>query len=182
MIGEVPVRARELAARLSALFERDVELVKRLGDAQRRLLGANDQLWSGVHPDALGLMYGDAVRIATGTSAITERMIDAAGGGGERREVETAMLAALQATHWAIHRAFCEFQSASEERRQLAVDVGELSQQLIEVLCASGLTEQAARSADVHELAATGATLGAWERTCEDPRARSSSVDERGWA
>jgi hypothetical protein len=116
MTGEVPARAREIAVRLSALFERDVKLVKRLNDAQRRLLGANEQVWSGAHPDA-------------------------------------------------IRRAFIDYQHASEARRQLAVDVGELSQQLIEVLCASGFTEQAARSADVHELAATGVMLGAWERS-----------------
>ena len=77
---------------------------------------ANEQVWSGAHPDA-------------------------------------------------IRRAFIDYQHASEARRQLAVDVGELSQQLIEVLCASGFTEQAARSADVHELAATGVMLGAWERS-----------------
>ena len=139
--------------------------MKRLGDAQRRLLGANDRLWSGLHPDALGLVYGEAGRVATGRSAIAERMIDAPGVGDGRREVEAAMLGALQGAHWAIRRAFIDYQHVSEERRQLAVDVGELSQQLIEVLCASGFTAEAARSADVHELAAAGATLGAWERS-----------------
>jgi hypothetical protein len=32
--------------------------VKRLNDAQRHLLGANDQLCSALHPDALGLVFG----------------------------------------------------------------------------------------------------------------------------
>jgi len=41
MTGGVSAAARELAARLSVLFERDVEIVQRLNDAQRRLLGAN---------------------------------------------------------------------------------------------------------------------------------------------
>ena len=59
-----------------------------------------------------------------------------------------------------IHRAFCAYQRASEQRRQLAVDVGELSQQLIDTLTAAGYHPQHARSANVHELAA-----GTWQRT-----------------
>lgn len=50
----VPARARELAARLSALFERDVEIVRRLNDAKSRLRDANERLWSGLAPDASG--------------------------------------------------------------------------------------------------------------------------------
>jgi len=49
--GTVPARARELAARLAALFERDVEIVCRLNDAHRRLADANDRLWSGLAPE-----------------------------------------------------------------------------------------------------------------------------------
>jgi hypothetical protein len=67
------------------------------------------------------------------------------------------LLEALQQALWAIHRAFCDFQSACEERRRLAVDVGELSWQLTEALCVAGWTEDAARDADVHELAGAGA-------------------------
>jgi hypothetical protein len=59
-----------------------------------------------------------------------------------------------------IHRAFCAYQQASEQRRQLAVDVGELSQQLTDALTAAGYHPQHARSADVHELAA-----GTWRPT-----------------
>ena len=59
-----------------------------------------------------------------------------------------------------IHRAFCAYQRASEQRRQLAVDVGELSQQLTDALTAAGYHPQHARSANVHELAA-----GTWQRT-----------------
>lgn len=121
MTREVPARARELAVRLSALFERAVELVKRLNDAQRRLLGANDQLWSGLHPDALGVVYSDTGRVRSGRSATADRMIDAPGAGDGRWEGETAMFWALQRTHWAIRRAFIDYQHASEERRQLAV-------------------------------------------------------------
>src|ERR1035437_7448399 len=53
----VPALARELAARLAALFERDVEIVRRLNDAQRRVREANERLWSGLSPDAFGLIY-----------------------------------------------------------------------------------------------------------------------------
>jgi hypothetical protein len=53
----VPARARELAARLSALFERDVEIVGRLNDAQSRLRDANERLGSGLAADAFGLIY-----------------------------------------------------------------------------------------------------------------------------
>ena len=46
----VPALARELAARLSALFECDVEIVKRLNDAQRRLTGPTSGCGRGSHP------------------------------------------------------------------------------------------------------------------------------------
>ena len=111
MSGEAPVRARELAVRLSALFRSDCELAERLNDAQRRLLGANDRLSSGLDPDA----------------------------------------------HRVIRSAFCRYQFACEERRRLAVDVGELSAQLTAALCAAGWSEEAARDANVHVLATAGA-------------------------
>jgi hypothetical protein len=56
--------------------------------------------------------------------------------------------------HGQIHRAFCAYQDASEQRRQLAVDVGELSQQLTDTLTAAGHTREQARSANVHQLVA----------------------------
>lgn len=155
MTREVPARACELAGRLSALFVADSELACRLNDAQHRLLGANEQLWSGLHPDALGLLCGEVRRVPVNTSAIVERTIDAlAAGDGD---VETAMLRALERVHFIIRRAFIDYQSAYEERRRLAVDVGELSQQLTEALCAAGWSGEAARTADVHELAGAGA-------------------------
>ncbi|MGO9972338.1 MAG: hypothetical protein ACLP01_05920 [Solirubrobacteraceae bacterium] len=48
------------------------------------------------------------------------------------------------------------YQNACEERRQLAVDVDELSVALIEELCAAGWPEDVARRTNVHEPAATG--------------------------
>jgi len=62
--------------------------------------------------------------------------------------------------HHQVHRAFCAYQQASEQRRQLAVDVGELSQQLADTLTAVGYRPEHARSANVHELAA-----GTWQPT-----------------
>jgi len=60
--------------------------------------------------------------------------------------------------HHEVHSAFWAYQQASEERRQLAVDVGELSQQLADALAAAGHPPEHARSANVHELAA-----GTWQ-------------------
>jgi hypothetical protein len=148
----VPARARELAARLSALFERDVEIVGRLNDAQSRLRDANERLWSGLAPDAVGLVYDGAA--PAGQSQIAQLMSDARSADGP--DIDVAVLGALQQIGWAIHGAFCAYESACEERRQLAVDVGELSQQLTEVLRAAGFSADDARNADVHKLAGVG--------------------------
>src|SRR6266508_5433420 len=98
MTREVPARARELASRLAALFQSDSRIVERLNDAQHRLRRANDQLWSGLHPDALGLVSDDAQQVAihAGASAIAGRMTDPLGHGGGEREVQTTLLRALQ--------------------------------------------------------------------------------------
>jgi hypothetical protein len=149
----VPARARALAARLAALFERDVEIVGRLNDAQHRLLGANDRLWSGLSPDSFGPIDDGAA--PAGHSQIA-KLLDAAPGASAPGS-EAALLQALQEIHWQAHRSFHRYQSACEERRQLAFEVGELSQQLTAVLCAVGFTAQEAQAADVHQLA-----TGAW--------------------
>jgi hypothetical protein len=70
--------------------------------------------------------------------------------------------------HEQIRRAFWTYQHASEQRRQLAVDVGELSQQLTDTLTSAGYSRQQARSANVDALAA-----GTWppiDETREDHR------------
>ena len=146
----VPAHARQLATQLSALFERDVELVKRLNDAQHRLQEANELLWSGLAPDAFGLVYDGAATAAIGTSQVAALIRD-------DRPDSGAMLAALQNVHWAIGRAFHAYQDASEERRQLAVEVGELSQQLTDALGAAGWSAQQAQQANVHQLARVAA-------------------------
>ena len=60
--------------------------------------------------------------------------------------------------HHEVHSAFWAYQQASEERRQLAVDVGELSAWLNDALTAAGHSPEQARSANVHQLAA-----GIWQ-------------------
>jgi hypothetical protein len=149
MSAPVPVGARELAGRVGALFERDVELVKELNDAQRRLRDANERLWSGLAPDAFGLVYDGAA--PAGVSPIAKLIEEALCAGGP--ESRAAVLGALVQTQWAIHRAFHAYQWACEERRRLAFEVGELSVQLTEALCAAGWNADDARDADVHQLA-----------------------------
>jgi hypothetical protein len=144
----VPARARELAARLSELFEQDVEIVERLNKAQRQLTSANERLWSGLAPDAFGPIYDGAAAAAIATSPIGTLIRD----GGPA--ANSQLLEALQQAHWKIHRAFCAYQHACEQRRQLAIDVGECSQQLTQALCATGWSAHEARHANVHELAA----------------------------
>lgn len=145
----VPALAGELAAGLSGLFKRDVEIVQRLNDAQHRLFDANERLWSGLSADAFGLVY-DGAAIA-GSSAIGALMADARRAGGP--DPDATVLGVLQQTHWAIRRAFYDYQEACEERRQLAVEVGEVSQLLTDALCAAGWSADDAQEVDVHELA-----------------------------
>jgi hypothetical protein len=116
----VPAHARQLAARLSGLFDRDLEIVKRLNDAHHRLATANQQLDARAAPHTLS----------------------------------------LPDLHSQIHRAFCAYQDASEQRRQLAVDAGEIAQQLTDALTAVGWTAQQARRANVHQLADRAAPQG----------------------
>lgn len=152
----VSVQARALAAQLAALFETDSQIAGRLNDAQRRLRDANDRLWSGLAPDAFGLLYDG--HAPAGHSQIAMLIQAAIHAGGP--EAQSTVLQALQDVHWQVHRAFCEYQSACEQRRQLAVEVGELSVQLTEALTAAGYSAQQARQANVHQLA-----QGTWPET-----------------
>lgn len=65
--------------------------------------------------------------------------------------------------HHDVHSAFCAYQQTAEQRRQLAVDVGELSQQLTDALTAAGHSAEQARSANVHQLAA-----GTWQPAAKE--------------
>ncbi len=153
--ADVPEVLRELAGRLADAFETDRGLAEQQNDCQDRLRSANGQLWSGLHPDALGLLYDDtaAVGVYEGSSVITGRMIDALGAGLPAAEVEAAVLPGLQEAHWAIHRAFSDYQQISEDRRHLAAEIGELIAGLVAELVAAGWTEEQARTADVRQLA-----------------------------
>jgi hypothetical protein len=59
----------------------------------------------------------------------------------------------VQQVHWQIHRAYLDYQDAAEQRRRLAVDVGELTRELVEVQTAAGWSEEQARNANVLGLA-----------------------------
>ena len=137
--GEIPVRACEVAARLSEAFTAE----QLLADAQRRLGRANDELWWGLHPDGLATVYQEEPAVVDQAFATN------------RSEVLGAPdpLATIQRVHWQIHRAFHDYQAAAEERRQLAAEVGERIRELVDVLTAAGWTEDEARDADVHQLA-----------------------------
>jgi hypothetical protein len=112
----------------------------RAAGCRRILKDAGERLCPGLAPDAFGLT-DDA-------TALT-------GDGGPA--TNPAMLDALQQLGQTIHRAFCAYQDASAQRRQLAFEVGEYSQQLTQALCAAGYSAQHARQANVHELANTPA-------------------------
>jgi hypothetical protein len=144
MTGAVSDAARRLAAQLERHFGREAELARRLACAQERLIRANDRLWWGLHPDGLATVYGEdrgAVDVAFAEN---------------RSEVLGASdpLAAVQHVHWSIRRSFTEYQAAAEERRQLAAEVGETIRQFVDQLLAAGWSEQQARDANGHELAA----------------------------
>ncbi len=62
------------------------------------------------------------------------------------------MLPGLQEAHWAIHRAFSDYQQISEDRRHLAAEIGELIAGLVVELVAAGWSEDQARNADVQQL------------------------------
>jgi hypothetical protein len=160
----IPATARAIAAKVSHAFTADQELVMLMNAAQRQLCDANRDLWSGVHPDAIALLYGDMPASAIQAdgairSEVTAVMADAlrlteAGDLSERyAAIETAALLSVQRIHWRIHRAFVDCTRVAEERRQLAADVGELVHELVGVLSAAGWTEEQARNANVHELA-----------------------------
>ena len=158
----VPDAARQIAGRLADAFEHDQALAERQTAAQHRLQAANEDLWSGLHPDVLGLLYDDTHTVgireeATIRSRITAVIADARGAGAGDEEVETVVLAAVQEVHWTIHRAFSDYQRIGEDRRHLAAEIGELIAGMVAELTAAGWTEEQARTADVHQLAAAGA-------------------------
>lgn len=67
--------------------------------------------------------------------------------------------------HHEIRSAFFAYQQAAEERRQLAVEVGELSAGLTDTLTAAGHTLEQSRSTNVHQLAA-----GTWQPAAKETK------------
>ena len=141
---DVAERVRTLAGRLAVAFAADQELAERLNDAQGRLMRGNDELWWGIHPDGLAVVYDEQPAVVD--AAFAENRSEVLGAQDPLREI--------QRVHWKIHRAFCDYQSAAEERRQLAADVGELTVELITGLAAAGWSEERARMVNVEKLAA----------------------------
>jgi len=153
MTADVPETAQRLAGELADAFETDRGLAEQLKAAQHRLQTANSQLWSGLHPDALWLIYDDTAAVDQGSSAIAAEIVDAVHADGSAAEVEASVLPRLQEAHWAIHRAFSEHQRLSEDRRHLAAEIGELIAAFFSELVAAGWSEEQARNADVHQVA-----------------------------
>jgi hypothetical protein len=95
----------------------------------------------------LALLFGTDQRIVERLNDAHHRLAHA----NDRLWSQTAP--DLHDVHWQIHHAFCAYQSASEQRRQLAVHVGEFSAQLTDELTTAGYSGEQARSANVHQLA-----------------------------
>ncbi len=161
MAADRPVseQARRLARPLAEAFDSDQRLAVRQNDALGRLRAGNEQLWSGLHPDALGLLNDDmsAVAIGAGSSVIAGLASDSIRFGHSVADAEAVLLPKLQEVHWTIHRAVWDYQQASEDRRHLAAEIGELTAQLVSELTTTGWSEQQARDADVRALSAAGA-------------------------
>ena len=139
MNGPVTEGTRVFAAQLARRFARDAELAMRLADAQARLMRANDRLWWGLHPDGLAAVYGEHPTVVD--MAFAENRSEVLGAPDP--------LAAIQQVHWTVREAFVDYQSAAEERRQLAADIGELLRQFVEELVAAGWSQEQARDANV---------------------------------
>jgi hypothetical protein len=149
-----PIAGREvpaLAADLARQFAKDTELARRLNDAHSRLVEANHRLWSGLDPTGLRAVYGDHPQFQV---VQLEAALDSCSAVLDSPD----SLGALQDAHWQIHRAHVDYQHTAEDRRVLAAEIGEASVRLIDALVAHGWSEQQARNANVHELAA-----GEWE-------------------
>ena len=158
----VPDQARRLAGRLAEAFDQDQRLAVRQNEALDRHHEANDQLWSGLHPEALGLLYDDThaegiSEQATIRSRVTAAIADARNAGGDDQALETTVLQVVQEVHWTIHRAVSDYQQASEDRRHLAAEIGELTARLVAELTAAGWAEDAVRNANVRVLAVADA-------------------------
>ena len=166
MSRPAPDRARQLAAALELRFAQDAELARKLNDAHERLQHANDRLWCGLHPDGMAAVYGE--HPAAVDAAVAEN----------RSEVLSAPdpLQAIQHVHWQIHQAHCDHEQVAEDRRHVAVDIGEVIRTVVDELVAVGWSEREAHSANVHELPAQQPNV--WRRSIPTAtRSQRSSPD-----
>ena len=159
MSRPVPDPARKLAAQLAALFAQDAALARRLNAAHKRLQSANHRLWWRLHPHGLAVVYGE--NPAAVDVAFAEHRSEVLGAPDP--------LAAIHHVHRSIAGAFIAYQTAAEERRQLAAKIGELIRQLVDALVAAGRTEKEARNANAHELAITRPTTRGGTDDGNDP-------------
>jgi hypothetical protein len=76
----------------------------------------------------------------------------------DRRRVHRRQtgLRAIQHFLWQIHQAHCDYQQVAEDRRQLAVDIGEVVRTVVDELVAVGWSEKEARNTNVRGLAGSG--------------------------
>jgi hypothetical protein len=139
----IPARERQLAAELEQRFARDAELARTLNEAHRRLQGANDRLWWGLHPDGIAVVYDQ--HPAALDVAFAENRCEVLGAPDP--------LKAIQRTHWPVDTAHHDYQQVAEDRRRLAADIGEVIRAFVNELVAAGWSEQEARNANVHEVA-----------------------------
>jgi hypothetical protein len=146
-------RSRRLATELQRLFAQDAELAEQLNDAHRRLLNANDQPWSRLHPDGLRVRHADHPAFEASQLETTRR-------GRSQALACPDVLGAIQAVHWQIHRAHCDHQQVAEYRRRLAAATGEVMGAFVDELIAAGWSEEEARTASVHELSGSPGRRG----------------------
>jgi len=139
----VPAHARTVAGRLAALFDRDRQLAERLAAAHRRLHAANDRLGPG---PAVDLLWPDRAAPVADSALAAAPEVD-------HTTNASAVAAGSGQLHSEIHGAFWDYQQASEQRRQIAFEVGELAQQLTDALTGAGWSAKQAHTADVHRLA-----------------------------
>ena len=142
MSRAVPEQARRLAAELDLPFAHDAELAAEPNAAQRRLQRANDRLCSGLHPDGIAMIYGEhPAAVEAATAHHRSQVLDS-----------PDPLHAVEQVHWAIHKAFICYQEATERRRQLAAETGELAGELMTALVGAGWSPKDARDANIRSL------------------------------
>jgi PAS domain-containing protein len=129
---------------LERLFAQDTQLARRLNVEHRRLVDANDRLWSGLHPDGLPAIY----RHACGAV-----QLEPAFAAGSQVLQSTDPLAELQRAHWEIHEAHHRYQDIAEQRRHLAATIGEHVAAFVRALTVIGWSQEKARSANVGQIA-----------------------------